>query len=133
MSLTRRKPCVAVPPLASYALRREAPDASPSVVLAKGRRGATAPAAAWARAEHLYCSLFSKPRLREWRARGVGPRSMGRSVAKRRMEIAGVVVGKPAVEGFVERGRAGHSRSDTNSSFNVLRNRSVSALPLGLL
>jgi hypothetical protein len=30
-----------------------------------------------------------------------------RSVAERRMEIAGVVVGKPAVEGFEEGGRAG--------------------------
>ena len=71
----------------------------------------------------VYCTPFSKLPLREWRGRD----------ARLRMEIAGIVVGKPAVEGGEEGGRAGHSRSQTSSSFSVLRNRSVSALPLGLL
>jgi hypothetical protein len=54
-----------------------------------------------------------------------------RSVAERRIEMGGVVVGKPAIEGSEEGAGAGPLGSQTNSSFRVRRKRSVSALPLG--
>jgi hypothetical protein len=62
-----------------------------------------------------------------------GFEGIGLAVADGRVEIAVVVVGERAIEGGEEGGRAGPFAQQTSPSLSVLRNRSVSALPLGLL